>query len=431
MIDERAGSEADDSEDAASLAALIRNAERARASADAARDAARVELGLRFWHQHVHLTVPASDVVRARKAVESGTEPVARQMARLGLPAAALADRLRLPTDVVAEALDRPRRAPLVVLDGEDAELAGMDAGAGGQAAARLLRDAGWAASTLRFYRPPGLNQPDAARGLVSVLHAAGLGREPAAYPLDGVVFPKAEQPEEIDWLVGTLVAVEAALGLAPGRIRVALLIESGWAVAQLPALARRAGTRLCALILGTADLSADLGLPRIADRHFLADWARAQVVTVAGALGVPAIDGMTLAYPVADAALDAAANRDRFLERMALVYDDARHARDMGMAGKWVGHPAQLLAVELAFRQAQQEIDAEIHKLVAYEAAQGDGRGAAIIGGAMADRATDRHARMLLRRATAMGWLEPHRALRFGVIEQHELPEAMAIWRG
>ena len=70
----------------------------------------------------------------------------------------------------------------------------------------------------------------------------------------------------------------------------------------------------------------------------------------MAAGVGVPAIDGMTLAYPVADRALSAAANRERFLERMALVYADAVRSQSMGMSGKWVGHPAQLFAVLLAY---------------------------------------------------------------------------------
>jgi hypothetical protein len=88
---------------------------------------------------------------------------------------------------------------------------------------------------------------------------------------------------------------------------------------------------------------------------------------------------------------------------------------------------------VLLAYEQAPDgdTLDMEIEKLAPYERAVHDhGQGATIIGGAMADRATDRHARMLLRRAVALGRLEPRRALDLGVIEPHELPEAQAIWR-
>jgi citrate lyase beta subunit len=260
---------------------------------------------------------------------------------------------------------------------------------------------------------------------------SAGRGRSSDAYPIDGIVFPKIEQPEELTWLTETLGEVESALSLPPGRIRLALLIESGWAVAQLPQLAQLAAPRLCALILGLADYAADLGLPQIANVHPLADWARAQVIDVAGAVGVPAIDGMTLDFPVTDSSLSQSANRERFLSRMELVYQEALRARAMGMAGKWVGHPAQLFAVLLAFEleQAGDGLEQLARQLGVYEeAVRSREQGVSIIEGVMSDRATDRHARVLLRRAVAMGRLHPLRALELGVIAPDELAVAQAL---
>jgi hypothetical protein len=62
--------------------------------------------------------------------------------------------------------------------------------------------------------------------------------------------------------------------------------------------------------------------------------------------------------------------------------------------------------------------------------AVRDEARGATIIEGMMADRATDRHARVQLRRAVAMGHFDPRRALDLGVIEPHELADAQAAWR-
>jgi len=152
-----------------------------------------------------------------------------------------------------------------------------------------------------------------------------------------------------------------------------------------------------------------------------------AEIVAVAGAVGVPAIDGMTLDYPVADPSLDAAANRTRWLDRMRLVYDDAVRARELGMLGKWVGHPAQLFAVLLAYEAAftDEALEHEAAKLEAYGAALAADQGATMIAGVMSDRATDRHARVVLRQATAMGRFEPPRALVLGIIDQDELSAA------
>jgi citrate lyase beta subunit len=136
----------------------------------------------------------------------------------------------------------------------------------------------------------------------------------------------------------------------------------------------------------------------------------------------------MTLDYPVADPALDAAANRARFLDRMALVYRDAVRSREFGMLGKWVGHPAQLFAVLLAFEAGlrPEVLEREAAKLAAYQTAVHDeARGATIIAGVMSDRATDRHARVVLRQATALGRFDPDRALVLGVVGPDEVEEA------
>jgi citrate lyase beta subunit len=352
---------------------------------------------------------------------------------RLGVSAGMLADRLQLAPLKVEALLERPRRAPLVMLDGEDAQALREDvATAGLLSAVRVLRDGQWG-NALRFYRPRGLNLSGAARSLISVLVEAGNGIAAASYPLDGIVFPKLERVDQLDWVMTTLDEIERMLKLEPGRIRIAILIESGAAAGRLDAIVERAGERLCSLIFGLVDYSADLGLSTLSYYHPVAEWARAEIVNAAGAAGVPAIDAMTVDYPVADPALSAEANRLRFLDRMEIAFRDAVHAREAGMAGKWVGHPAQLFATLLAFDAAfdRRALEQEAEKLLAYERSEReDGRGATIIDGVMSDRATDRHTRVRLRRAAANGWLDPDRALALGVIENSELADARAAWQ-
>jgi citrate lyase beta subunit len=394
--------------------------------------ARRASLPLRYWRQQAHLTTPAADAAMARKAVEGGTGAVPRMLERLGLTAADLAERLELPIARVEERLATTRRAPLVMLDGEDAIAPTDEAAARGLAvAAETFASADWGdggAASLRFFRPPGLNLETTARDLLTLLWRLR-ERVPDGdrLPLDGIVFPKIEHPEEVDLLHGLLDRAESDLELAPGTIRVAYLVESGWAATQLAAIAQRAAPRLAGLIFGLADFSADLGLPAIGNRHLLAEWARAEIVAVAGAVGVPAIDGMTLDYPVTDPALDAETNRARWLDRMRLVYDDAIQARETGMLGKWVGHPAQLFAVLLAYDAAltDEAIEHEAAKLAEYADALTADQGATMIGGVMSDRATDRHARVVLRQATALGRFDPARAETLGVIEPDEREEA------
>jgi citrate lyase beta subunit len=398
----------------------------------------RADLPLRFWRQQAHLTTPAADATMARKAVEGGTAPVSRMLERLGLTGDELADRLGLSRDLVVARLERPSRAPLVMLDGEDAIAPGDAAAERGLAvAAETFSAADWGdggAASLRFYRPPGLNLDTTVRDLYTLLwRLRERAPDAATLPLDGIVFPKIEHPEEVDLVNDLLDRAEAALELEPFGLRVAYLIESGWGVSQLPEIARRAAPRLAGLIFGLADYSADLGLPAIGTDHLLADWARAEIVAVAGAVGVPAIDGMTLDYPVADPALDADANRTRWLDRMRLVYDDAVRARDIGMFGKWVGHPAQLFAVLLAYDAGMTDaaLEHEADKLTAYDSAVAADQGATMIAGVMSDRATDRHARVVLRQATALGRFDPARAEALGIIASSERAEADRAYVG
>lgn len=389
----------------------------------------RADLPLRFWRQQAHLTAPASRRI-GRKALVDGTAATGRIMERLGVTPAMLAERLEVPQASVEALLERPRLAPVVMLDAEDAL-------APDEAAARAARrDAvevlGEAVdhpgpASLRFFRPPGLAAATTARELLPVLWGLIERGGPGRPMLDAVVYPKIEHPEEVDLVHEMLTEAESALGLEIGSIRTAYLVESGAAVGQLGHIAMKAADRLCGLIFGSADYSADLGLPMIGDDHPAAAWARARIVAAAAAVGVPAIDGMTLAYPVADPDLDEAANRERFISRMALVYTDAQRARREGMLGKWVGHPAQLFAVLLAADASfeAEVLEREVARLQAYQVAvETTGSGAAVIDGSMADRATDRHARVMLRQAVATGRFEPERARRLGVIDDTEFEQ-------
>jgi hypothetical protein len=54
------------------------------------------------------------------------------------------------------------------------------------------------------------------------------------------------------------------------------------------------------------------------------------------------------------------------------------------------------------------------------------------MISGVMSDRATDRHARVVLRQATALGRFDPERAVRLGVIgpaDRRDAEQARADW--
>jgi citrate lyase subunit beta/citryl-CoA lyase len=411
------------------LAAAVARADERRLALRERLAARHVDLPLRFWRQQVHFTTPAERDI-AIKALIGGTAPMVRILERFGVTAQQLAERLGAEVGDVEALLERPRRSPMVMVDAEDALADTPESVEQGRADAIAVlahpEPEMDGPRSLRFFRPPGLNLETTARELYAVLWGLVERSGPDALPLDGIVFPKIEHPEEVALVHDLLSDAERELGIPEGTVRTAYLIESGWAASQIAAIALQAADRLCALVFGLADYSADLGLPEISNEHPFADWARAEIVNVAAGIGVPAIDGMTLRYPVADPALDAAANRERFLERMALVHDDALRARRLGMLGKWVGHPAQLFAVLLAFDRSFTEaaLEEEAAKLASYAEVVTAGKGATMIGGIMSDRATDRHARAILRQATALGRFDPARALALGVIDASEVDE-------
>lgn len=397
-------------------------------------DAARTRLPLRYLRQQAHYTTPADNEAMARKAVEAGTRPVARMMERLEVQPSDLADVLGVPGSSVASLLDQPERAPLVMLDAEDAVSREQDSiSRAVEIAATILATADWgplAGGTLRFFRPSGFQLRRTATDIFRLFDHLRDSIAAGNRPIDGIIFPKIEQVSEVELLFEILGEAERHAGLPVGQTKVAFLIESGWAAARILDIAAAASSRLSALVFGIVDYAADLGLPRIANDHPLADWARAAVVNAAGALRVPAIDGMTLAYPVITPGVPTEAARLLFLERMAEAHRDARRAQSWGMAGKWVGHPAQLFAVLLAFRAGVQAeaIDDHVERLAEYRDVVQKGRGAAMIAGSMADRATDRHSRAILRQAVALGQLDPEVAFAAGVVSREEMVEARGL---
>jgi citrate lyase subunit beta/citryl-CoA lyase len=381
----------------------------------------RAELPLRYLRQQAHLTAPASDARLAEKALAGAHAVAGRLLARYAISAPDVAARLDVATETVADLLEGGG-APVVLLDLEDGVAPGSEARARASAVS-LLRDVD-RGSSLCFLRPAGVEEPRCVDDLVEVLLGAGSGRGPDRFPLDGIVVPKVRHPEEVEWLDELLTAIERDLGLAPASIRVSLQIESAWGTLNLPELAVRARSRLAGLILGTVDLSADLMLPEVRYRHPSCEWARRVLVAVAGALGVPAIDGMTLDFPVPRAGASAEENREWILQRMRLNYEDCRYSIDAGMSGRWTGHPLQLVATELAFHAAfaKGAIEAKLSEVSTFAAATREDRGA-VAGdrGELLDMATDRHVRLLLRRAAAWGYLAAERAAAAGVISAAE----------
>ena len=268
----------------------------------------------------------------------------------------------------------------------------------------RAFNELDWG-SRLRFFRPRGLELDPAHSDIAVIVEAAG-------QKLDGLIYPKIEDAAEVRSIDETLTALEASLRLAPGRIRIEPLIESASAEENVFEIAR-ASRRLVGLIFGSYDYWASLGMGASSYRadHPLIAQARGRIVKAAASVGIPAIAEMTTNYPTRDK------SDEQRRAAMEEFRGDALLARDFGFAGKWTGIPDQTaMAVEI-FRPPDDEIERAIDYAKQFLEAEASGRGATMIDGKMADRATDRLNRNTLKKAYAMGRIDEALAKDLGLV--------------
>ena len=298
-------------------------------------------------------------------------------------------------------------KANLVMLDLEDSIPRDNDAllQQGRSNVIRAFNELDWG-RRLRFFRPRGLELDPAHSDIAVIVEGAGSN-------IDGLIYPKIEDSDEVRSIDETLTALEKALLLTPGQIRIEPLIESALAEENVFEIAN-ASRRLVGLVFGSYDYWASLGMGASSYRadHPLIAQARGRIVKAAASVGIPAIAEMTTNYPTREKTDD---------ERRAAMEEfrrDANLARDFGFAGKWTGIPDQTaMAVEM-FQTPDDEIERAITEAKQFLEAEASGRGATMIGGKMADRATDRLNRNTLKKAYAMGRIDSVLAEELGVIQ-------------
>ncbi len=287
--------------------------------------------------------------------------------------------------------------APLVMLDLEDSLPRADDRALelGRAQVVRALLDLAWG-DKLRFFRPRGLDLDPGLEDLNFVLPRA---RE----RLEGIVIPKVENADEVRRYDRALGEIERREGLAHGGVRISVLIESVSAEEQAFEIAR-ASSRVVSLVFGAFDYWSSLGMALAPYRfdHPAVDAARLRIVKAAASIGVPAIAEMSTSFPTKDK------TEDERAESLRECVRDAEHARDLGMLGKWVGHPAQIEPVLATFTPSTALIERAIRGARAFKEAELGGVGAVMIDGRMADRATDRLLRCTLAMAKSRGLLDP-----------------------
>ncbi len=210
----------------------------------------------------------------------------------------------------------------------------------------------------------------DAARRLWVRINGAGTPWFDAdlalcAHPgIAGVMLPKAEDAD----------AVAAVHAVAHRDASVLPLIESAAGLWNVRAIAEAPG--VLRLAFGSIDFQVDLGM---SDDDLLA--YRAAIVLASRVAGrIAPVDGVTTS-----------------IDDAAIVRRDAERARALGFGGKLCIHPAQVAAVNAAFRPTESEV-AWAERVVAADAAA---QGAAVaVDGRMVDRPVLLQARGILSEA-------------------------------
>lgn len=199
---------------------------------------------------------------------------------------------------------------------------------------------------------------------------------------LASIVLPKVEGGRDLAFADLLLTGAEAAAERTSPPLRLQALIETAAGLARIDEIA--AGSeRLDALVIGYADLAADLG--RRGGTGQLETWLGVQerVLVAARANGLQAIDGPY--FEIGDEG-----GLGAFAQATAAA----------GFDGKWAIHPSQIAPITKAFTPSAEEAASARRVLAALDRAQGeDAAGAMALDGKMIDAAMAAAARRLLAR--------------------------------
>lgn len=261
-----------------------------------------------------------------------------------------------------ARALDKARElaCDAIIFDLEDAVAADAKSLARDQVVATVSRG-GYGYREL-VVRVNGLDTP---WGVEDVQAVAGL-------PLQGLLFPKVETAAQIDHL---LEVVDEAGG---HRLPLWFMVETPQGVLDIRDLARRT-SRLSCLVMGTSDLVKELRALHTDSRLNIA-YALQHCVLAARACGVEILDGVHLDFR----------NQDSF--RTA-----CETARAMGYDGKTLIHPTQIDLANEIFGYDAEAVDQARAVLAAWEAAQAQGKGVAVLDGKLIENLHAAEARRTL----------------------------------
>ncbi len=188
----------------------------------------------------------------------------------------------------------------------------------------------------------------------------------------DAVLLPKVDGPAQLD-----------ALAAITGDLPIWAMMETPRGILNAAAIA--AHPRMAGFVMGTNDLAKDLQTRFRADRLPLLS-ALSLCLLAAKAEGITIVDGVYNAF-----------KDDEGLRA------ECEQGRDMGFDGKTLIHPAQVAIANAAFAPSEAEVDLAKRQIVAFEAAEAEGQGVAVLDGKIVENLHVVTARQTLAKAKAI----------------------------
>lgn len=262
-------------------------------------------------------------------------------------------------------ALDKARQLPVdaVIFDLEDAVSPEEKENARATLAEALA--AGGYGARMKIVRINGL---DTDWGRADAAAAAQMD-------CDAVLLPKVDSPADLD-----------ALAEITGDMPLWAMMETPRGMLNAPAIA--AHPRLQGMVMGTNDLAKELQCRYRADRLPMMA-GLGLCLLAAKAEGVVIVDGVYNAFKDAEG-----------------LAAECEQGRDMGFDGKTLIHPAQVEIANAAFAPSEAEIDLAQRQIAAFEAAEAEGQGVAVVDGKIVENLHVATAREILAKADAIAAL-------------------------
>ena len=189
----------------------------------------------------------------------------------------------------------------------------------------------------------------------------------------DAILLPKVNGPDDVD----------ALAALVPD-LPIWAMMETPQGVLNAAAIA--AHPRIEGFVLGTNDLAKDLN----SRGRAALGMALQHCLLAAKAGGIIALDGVYNAFKDEDG-----------------LRAECAEGRDMGFDGKTLIHPAQVAIANAAFGPTDDEIDLARRQIAAFEEAEAEGQGVAVVDGRIVENLHIVTARATLAKAEAIAALE------------------------